>query len=74
MANNEISYSAAVTEIEEVLQQLESGELDVDQLTEKVKRVSFLIKLCKAKLKTTEEAVNRILDEELKEEDQDNKL
>mgnify|MGYP001030029837 CR=1 FL=1 len=35
---------------------------DIDNLSEKVKRVSVLINLCKKKLKHTEEEVQKILD------------
>ena len=67
MAKKEIRYSEAVDEIESILRQLESGELDVDEMTDKVKRVTFLIKFCKSKLKTTEESVQKILEEDLDE-------
>lgn len=68
MSKKEISYSEAVAEIEQILQEMEHGEPEVDELTEKVKRVSFLIKLCKSKLKATEQAVEKILKEDLNEE------
>ncbi len=38
------SYKEAITEIEEILRQLENNELDVDELSEKVKRVSQLVR------------------------------
>lgn len=65
MAKKELKYAEAVSEIESILQQLESGELDVDELAEKVKRVTYLIRICKTKLQKTEESVNKILDEDL---------
>ena len=68
MSKQKISYSDAVNEIEEILKQIENGELDVDVLSEKVKRVTLLIKICKSKLKSTEEEINTILGEEDKEE------
>jgi exodeoxyribonuclease VII small subunit len=68
MSKQKISYSDAVNEIEEILNQIENGELDVDELTEKVKRVTMLIKSCKSKLKATEEEINTILGEEDKED------
>ena len=58
-----ISYKEAVTEIKEILEQIEGEELDVDELAEKVKRVSLLIKTCKEKLQKTEEEVENILKE-----------
>ena len=63
MAKQKISYTEAVNEIEEILQKIETGDLDVDELAEKVRRVSMLIKFCKSKLKSTEEEINSILDE-----------
>nr|WP_321412536.1 exodeoxyribonuclease VII small subunit [uncultured Carboxylicivirga sp.] len=63
MTKKKMSYSEAMGEIEEILQQIESEELDVDDLSEKVKRVSILIKTCKDKLHKTEEEVEAILKE-----------
>jgi exodeoxyribonuclease VII small subunit len=69
MTKQKISYSEAVSEIEEILNQIENGELDVDELTEKVKRVTMLIKICKTKLKSTEEELKSILGEKDMEEE-----
>jgi len=55
------SYKEAITEIEEILKQLENNELDVDELSEKVKRVSQLVTLCKEKLHHTEQEIDKIL-------------
>ncbi|MCK5169495.1 MAG: exodeoxyribonuclease VII small subunit [Bacteroidales bacterium] len=63
MAKKDISYNDAVAEIEEILHQIENEELDIDILSEKVKRVSILLKLCKNKLHQTEEEVQKILDD-----------
>lgn len=61
MAKKNISYSEAIKEIELITNQIESGDLEIDLLSEKVKRVTELIKLCKEKLHKTEEEVNKIL-------------
>lgn len=58
-----ISYSEAMAEVEEILAQIENEELDVDDLAEKVKRVSVLLKTCKDKLMKTNEQVEQILKE-----------
>jgi len=63
MTKKKISYNEAIAEIEEILQKIENEELDVDDLSEKVKRVSALIKICKEKLYKTEEEVEKILKE-----------
>ncbi|MBZ4677256.1 MAG: xseB [Anaerophaga sp.] len=57
------TYSEAVAEIEEILQRMENEELDVDELSEKVKRVSELVRFCRNKLKNTEEEVEKVLKE-----------
>jgi exodeoxyribonuclease VII small subunit len=58
-----VSYKEAITEIEEILSRLENNELDVDELSEKVKRVSQLVTLCKEKLHNTEEEIDKIFKE-----------
>ena len=63
MEQRELTYKEAVAEIEEILHKLEEDEPDVDILSEKVKRVSFLIRYCKEKLQKTETEVSTILKE-----------
>ncbi|HDJ33346.1 MAG TPA: exodeoxyribonuclease VII small subunit [Bacteroidetes bacterium] len=62
-ARKETSYSEAIGEIEEILTQIENEELDVDELSLKVKRVASLIRLCRDKLGKTEAEVEKILKE-----------
>ncbi|MBI9056601.1 MAG: exodeoxyribonuclease VII small subunit [Labilibaculum sp.] len=63
MAKKKISYRDAISEIEETIASIENGELDVDELSEKVKRVSELLVVCKDKLHNTEKEVEKILNE-----------
>jgi len=63
MAAKKVSYSEAMAEIEDILEKIENEELDVDELAEKVKRVSVLLKTCKDKLTKTNEQVEQILKE-----------
>jgi exodeoxyribonuclease VII small subunit len=60
MAKKEFSFSDAVKDIEEILKKIETGNLDVDKLSDEVKRASDLIKQCQNKLRTTEEEINSI--------------
>ena len=55
------TYSESIQEIEEILSQIENEELDVDELSEQVNRVSVLITICKDKLHKTEAEVEKIL-------------
>ena len=61
--NKKLTYKEALQEIEEILEKIEGNELDIDELAEKVKRVSFLLKFCKDKLQKTNEEVEKILNE-----------
>ena len=61
--SKEPNYTEAFEELQEIVLEIEQGEISVDQLSEKVKRAAILIKICKAKLTTTEEDVARILKE-----------
>lgn len=58
-----ISYADSMAEVEDILEKIENEELDVDELAEKVKRVSVLLKTCKDKLTKTNEQVEQILKE-----------
>ena len=64
MTKEKISYSEAVAEIESILQKIEGAKLDVDELAEKVKRVTDLLKICRYKLYNTETQIGEIMDEE----------
>ncbi len=63
MEKKKLTYKEAVLEIEEILEKLESEELDVDELAERVKRVSQLLKFCKEKLTNTEKEIQGIIEE-----------
>ncbi len=56
-----IKYTEAYSELEEIVGEIENGEISVDELSEKVKRAAQLIKICKEKLTSTEEDVSKIL-------------
>ena len=58
------SYNEAINEIEVILERIENGEPDVDELGSLVKRAGYLIKLCRTKLQSTEKEINTILNEE----------
>jgi exodeoxyribonuclease VII small subunit len=59
--SEEPDYAAAFDELQIIVSEIESGEISVDELSEKVKRATALIRICKLKLTTTEENVNKIL-------------
>lgn len=59
----QINYTEAFQELQDIVAAMEDGEIDLDNLSEKVKRASFLIGICKNKLTSTEENVQQILQE-----------
>ncbi len=54
------SYKEAYEELQAIVAELESGRLDIDVLTEKIKLSTELIKICKDKLREVEEDISDI--------------
>jgi exodeoxyribonuclease VII small subunit len=59
----QLTYEQAYEELQQIIADIESGEISVDLLSEKVKRATALIQLCKSKLTSTENDVQKILDD-----------
>jgi exodeoxyribonuclease VII small subunit len=57
------NYTEAFEELQQIVTEIEEGQISVDVLSEKVKRAALLIRICKQKLSSTEEDVNKILRE-----------
>jgi exodeoxyribonuclease VII small subunit len=58
--SDDISYAAASAELEQILQDIESGEIDLDVLTDKVERAAALLAICRQKLAATETKVKKV--------------
>ncbi|MGK9086694.1 MULTISPECIES: exodeoxyribonuclease VII small subunit [Pseudomonadati] len=71
--DKQLSYTSAFEELQTIVEEIEDGEITVDELSNKVKRAALLIKICKSKLTETEADVNKILEdlenENLKEDE-----
>lgn len=63
MSEQKLTYTKAKQELEQIVKAIESGNLDVDALTDKVKRASDLITFCKEKLTETDSELQKLLDE-----------
>ena len=63
MKDKQLTYEEAYKELENIISDIEDGEIGVDVLSEKVKRAAELIAFCKQKLSTTESDVQKILDD-----------
>ncbi len=64
MAKTEIPYTEAMAEIEKIMTKLRGENIDIDTLTAEVKRASELIEMCKQRLRTTEEEVRKLFNDE----------
>ena len=59
----EKKFEENIQELEKIINELESGEVDVDASIEKYTQAMKLVSLCDNKLKNVEEQVNKILTE-----------
>ena len=66
------NYTKAFDELQEIVHDIENGEISVDELSKKVKRAAELIKICKQKLTSTEEDVSKILKELAASDEEEN--
>ncbi len=64
-----MTYTEAFQELQDIVAEIEKGETTVDVLSQKLKRASELIQLCKKTLRETEGDVNSILQELAKQEE-----
>ncbi|MCL7988387.1 exodeoxyribonuclease VII small subunit [Sphingobacterium sp. lm-10] len=58
---NKYTYEDAFAELQQIVSDMESGDIDIDRLSEKIKRASELLVICKAKLTSTEAEVQQLL-------------
>ncbi len=63
MSKKDIKYSKAIEELNDILAGLESENIDVDEVSEKVKRATELIRICREKIAKTESEVKKIVKE-----------
>lgn len=61
MATKKETYSEAMKRLETIVSQIESGELDIDELGNQLKEAQKLIKFCRDKLYKADEEIKRML-------------
>ena len=59
----ELKFEDKIKELESIINELESGEIDLDSSIEKYTRAMKLVSECDEKLKSIEEQVNKIVNE-----------
>ena len=64
---NPMKYHKALERLQEILQKIENEEIDVDELSVRVKEAVELIKMCKTKIEKSELEIKQVV-EDLKAE------
>lgn len=60
---NEMTYSQAVGELEQIIAKMQAPDCDIDRLAGYTSRALELLKICKEKLLHTDEELKRCLEE-----------
>ncbi|NTV30182.1 MAG: exodeoxyribonuclease VII small subunit [Candidatus Omnitrophica bacterium] len=58
----DLKYSKAVERLEDIIGKIENEEIDIDELSDKVKEAVSLIRLCKGKIEKAELEVKDIVE------------
>lgn len=61
-----MTYEQAIQQLDEIVRQIETGELGIDQLTAQLKRAQELITFCRDTLYKTDEEIQQLLQNEKK--------
>ncbi len=61
MKKDEMTYAQALARLDEIVKRLESGDVNVDELSSSVKEGVRLVSWCRKKLRTTQEEVEAAL-------------
>lgn len=63
MEDTRITYSQAITELEEIVRKMQADDCDIDNLAGYAARSLQLLKICKSKLLDTDKELQKILEE-----------
>lgn len=62
MTAKKFNYKKAIEEIESIIEKIENEDLDIDELSDKVKKAAKLISDCKAKLRDTGTELENVIE------------
>ena len=60
-SNNEMTYTQAVTELEQLVQKMQDPQCSIDNLTGYTKRCKELLDICRKKLTEADEQLKQVL-------------
>lgn len=69
MAAKKETYSQAMERLEKIVRQIDSNELEIDILGEKIKEANEIIAFCTAKLTKADKEVEKLLQEKRQSEE-----
>ena len=58
---SKFNYTKALYRLNEIVEEMESDELDIEKISKLVKESSTLLKACKKALSSTEEEINEVI-------------
>jgi exodeoxyribonuclease VII small subunit len=58
-----MNYEKAYQELQGIVQELQNGQIGIDDLSTKIKRAAELIQFCKEKLRNSETELQQLFDE-----------
>lgn len=62
-AKSEVSYTKAFKELQKIVDELESEEVEIDALVSRLQRAGELLRICKSRLSATEAETEKLLAE-----------
>ena len=62
MQNKKLTYEQAIDRLEQLAQQMEQGEVPIDEMVTRLREAQTLIKQCRQQLTKADEQVRQILD------------
>ena len=63
MVRKDLKYEEAMATLEQIVARMENNELDLDIMSEELKKAKQLIKLCKDKLTKTDQEIRKLLNQ-----------
>ena len=68
-AKKKETYSQAIERLEKIVRQIDSNELEIDELSEKIKEANEIIAFCTEKLTKADKEVEKLLQEKRQSEE-----
>lgn len=62
-AKKKETYSQAIERLEKIVRQIDSNELEIDELSEKIKEANEIIASCTGKLTKADQEIEKLLQE-----------